>query len=140
MREIKFRAWDKEKQFMFTPTEIEITQGENFTKWDEWRPMAWRDELPEEGSGGIGRAIGDECELMQYTGLKDKSGKEVYEGDILKEKDIITEVVFHDYQWKEKLISSPRNHLKNYFPFRDTLPFTAEVLGNIYENPELLKK
>ncbi|ARP61773.1 YopX family protein [Bacillus cereus] len=77
--------------------------------------------------------------VMQYTGLKDKNGKEIYEGDILKEKDIVTKVVFHDFRWQEKLISSPRNHLKNYFPFRDTLPFTAVVIGNIYENPELLE-
>ncbi|MED4447419.1 hypothetical protein CON34_05895 [Bacillus thuringiensis] len=112
MREIKFRAWDKEfKQFSDMALNYKIADINYYTDY-EW---------------------------MQYTGLKDKNGKEVYEGDILKEKDIVTKVVFHDFRWQEKLISSPRNHLKNYFPFRDTLPFTAVVIGNIYENPELLE-
>ncbi|PEU21542.1 hypothetical protein CN526_26885 [Bacillus wiedmannii] len=137
MREIKFRAWDKEKQFIFTPTEIEITQGENFDKWDEWRPMAWRDELPEEGSGGIGRALGDECELMQFTGVKDKNGKDIFEGDIVRisgypfqgsiDIDGNYEVGYNEYMelcCGNLLLFRTRNY--------------AEVIGNIYEIPELL--
>lgn len=114
MREIKFRCFD--------------LQNKKFVEGDILRDYV------------LGEMIDDiSCEVSQYTGLKDKNGKEIYEGDILKEKDIITNVVFYDYRWQEKLISSPRNHLKKYFPFRDTLPFTAVVIGNIYENPELLK-
>ncbi|MBK3312535.1 MULTISPECIES: YopX family protein [Bacillales] len=122
MDEIKYRIYGKENRIMYS-----------------WEEILNFDSLKDTLKNG-GKENQYYSPLLRYTGLKDKNGKEVYEGDILKEKDIITEVVFHDYQWKEKLISSPRNHLKNYFPFRDTLPFTAEVLGNIYENPELLKK
>ncbi|MGE1044064.1 YopX family protein [Bacillus wiedmannii] len=129
MDDIKFRAWDKVMGKMYEVGFIDFAK--------ERAQLAHIVD-------GICYAVYisplKDVELLQYTGLKDKNGKEVYEGDILKEKDIITEVVFHNYHWKEKLISSPRNHLKNYFPFRDTMPFTAEVLGNIYDNPDLLKK
>ncbi|MGH0669565.1 MULTISPECIES: YopX family protein [Bacillus cereus group] len=120
MSGFKYRTWDKQAKVMEQYHYLQLSPN---------------GQLYHDGMN-----VTDKYEILRFTGLKDKNGKEVYEGDILKEKDIITEVVFHDYQWKEKLIRSPRNHLKNYFPFRDTLPFTAEVLGNIYDNPELLKK
>ncbi len=96
MREIKFRAWDKEfKQFSDMALNYKITDI-NFYADYEW---------------------------MQYTGLKDKNGKEIYEGDILKEKDIVTKVVFHDFRWQEKLISSPRNHLKKLLSIQRYITF-----------------
>ncbi len=143
MRDIKFRAWDKEKQFMFSPTQIEIAQGENFNKWDKWRPMAWRDELPEKGSGGIGRALGDECELMQYTGLKDINGKEIYEGDIVQQN---YKFAYNQNQafMGEVLYSDCVFWLKNddecTFLYDEYGIYNSEVIGNIYENPQLVSK
>lgn len=75
----------------------------------------------------------------QYTGLKDKNGVEIYEKDIYKDEDVITEIVFLDYAWREKLISSPRNHLETYFPFSCNIAIAGEVIGNVFENPELLE-
>ncbi|MBJ9983558.1 hypothetical protein IBT50_25385 [Bacillus sp. S70] len=146
MREIKFRAWDTEKQFMFTPTQVEITQGENFAKWDKWRPMAWRDELPEEGSGGIGRALGDECELMQYTGLKDKNGKDIYEGDIVRifvphdpeEKEYVSKVYELDGAFAVDMVGYDMYmdvHCIGWIPGG----YELEVIGNIYESLDLIK-
>ncbi|ABS23186.1 YopX family protein [Bacillus cytotoxicus] len=131
MREIKFRAWDNVKSEMYYVGEegnisfgldsngivaYDITEGE-----EEFKVL-------------------HHLQYMQYTGLKDHNGKEIYEGDILKESvehgDIITQVVFKDYSWKEKLISSPRNHLRDYFPFGHV---NVTVIGNIYENKELLE-
>ncbi|MDA2567493.1 YopX family protein, partial [Bacillus cereus] len=127
----KFRAWDKEKQFMFTPTNIELKQGENFAKWDKWRPMAWRDELPEEGPGGIGRSLGDECELMIYTGILDKQGKEIFEGDVISYYDNFSEM---------NRIATVRfaegGFVTSDWWLRDI--GECKVIGNIYENPELI--
>lgn len=111
MREIKFRLWDKEEKKMYTPARI---FADGFTL-----------DFKSENKGGI---------LMQYTGLKDKNGKEIYEGDILGwESDSIpnAEVIYNQKDCR-------------FTPFSRSCPDDkwvfngGEVIGNIYENPELL--
>lgn len=76
----------------------------------------------------------EECILMQYTGLKDKNGKEVYEGDLIK---IEYEEKYGIVKWNEELAcfqicnvpSQTLKHIKYY-----------EIIGNIYENKELLEE
>ena len=119
MREIKFRAWDKENEEMYDVAMIDVETGE----------VAYTDHP----TGYNADALLEQVELMQYTGLKDKNGKEIYEGDILKDCDTreIKTVIWH----------------KNCFILRDTKGFYQwtyfedehEVIGNIYENPELLE-
>ena len=101
-RTIKFRAWDKSEQ-----------------KWDD-TPESFRI-----------RMINDlkHIEFSQFTGLTDKNGKEIYEGDII--------------EWVDELGESDRIHrmevqFKNggFHPFQVNRDF--EVIGNIYENPELI--
>jgi len=71
---------------------------------------------------------------MQYTGLKDKNGKEIYEGDIVKIEGFINHVVgFEDgaFRWM---------NVGPYLPIAERISEReCEVIGNIYENPELLK-
>lgn len=153
MREIKFRAWDKETKKIY-PINTLGMPGATFTHHAEKSVVADED--------------GNECEttfkslcdfeLMQYTGLKDKNGVEIYEGDVVKHKDIHfpAEVKFgvgtydsgvYRYQgffldaWSEIYGDSGR-YEKNG---KDTdatgsMLFDCEVIGNIYENPELLAK
>jgi uncharacterized phage protein (TIGR01671 family) len=110
MREIKFRAWDKKLKFMY-PDAFEHPD------------YCFEDLLND-----------DIFEVMQFTGLKDKNGKEIYEGDIVKiptnEKVFIVE--WDTYFWK--IIT--KDKMNNAGLGLKTT--NIEVIGNIYENPELL--
>jgi len=112
MREIKFRGWDDEEKIMLEPQDL--SQGGIYWLW-------------------LGRK---DVVLMQYTGLKDKNGKEIYEGDIVKTDSGANQFV--DYRndfacfclrFKTGGASLSIDGAPNY-----------EIIGNIYENPNLLKK
>jgi len=81
-------------------------------------------------------------EIMQYTGLKDKNGREIYEGDIVKG-------IYYDnlYKTENEVICQVRWDKSGYWTFSGTINFLGGylsdlrniiVIGNIYENPELL--
>ena len=125
MREIKFRAWVKQWNKM--EYGVGIMNGVVFRK--------------------DGAIIGKKSELMQYTGLKDKNGKEIYEGDILnnQENKIIPwprivewdSEIFHGFVLRDNALGN-----KTKFPVHmsEVNWFSqCEVIGNIYENPELIK-
>lgn len=126
MRDIKFRAWDKTINYMdyrvrFSHFEDGI---EVLDSWSSWR------ELKK-----------DEYELMQYTGLKDKKGVEIYEGDILietKSKDTF-EV---KYGWFEDVSVSTFLQMGVYlYDGYETRPFyrlNYKVIGNIWEDGDLI--
>jgi len=112
MRDIQFRAWDKVKKTMYYMNDVELHTI----------------ELWELNHGQI-------FDFMQYTGRKDKNGKEIYEGDVVRYaieghiqktpyaiKDMI--------EWFEKMYDTD-----SYYRWDIG---SIEVIGNIYENPELL--
>lgn len=75
--------------------------------------------------------------LMQYTGLHDKNGKEIYEGDIVRKfNGIIGKVI---YEHSEFIIDVTNNKKLDYGRL-DLIENFVEVIGNIYENPDLLEK
>lgn len=126
MREIKFRAWDARDQKMTTL--IDLGCNEEYG-------TAWLNP-------GIKALSDNGLNLMQYTGLKDKNGVEIYEGDILKEDE-------YGGYWNP----GGETHVVEYreggfYPFLDypiyaqdlPIPGSTEVIGNIHENPELLEQ
>lgn len=81
-----------------------------------------------------GTLCGYNGEPEQFTGLKDKNGKEIYEGDILGYWGTTTWEVL----WVEKKCAFRFGNYVLNFPMTECIK--KEVIGNIYENPELLKK
>ena len=124
MREIKFRAWHKEKKIMGNVLGIDILHKETFFSNEDVDCYEHTDFK--------------DIELMEYTGLKDKNNKEIYEGDIVKLRANhgIGVIKYYD-EWGAFVVEyiKPRPLAvlgMNYYKE------DIEILGNIYENSELL--
>lgn len=124
MREIKFRAWHKEKKIMGEVLGIDILHKEIFFSNEDVDCYEHTDFK--------------DIELMQYTGLKDMREKEIYEGDIVKLRaNHGIGVIKYSDEWGAFVVEyiKPRPLVvlgMNYYKE------DIEVIGNIYENSELL--
>jgi len=132
-REIKFRAWLKTNKIM---TEIDKI-----------------DFINNEVAFGFYEGSIDAVELMQYTGLKDKNGKEVYEGDLFYYTcpreclERLCKITYCPDKMGIEVVQICENEEEPIWAFVDgwetyeTAKYltTIEIIGNIYENPELLE-
>ena len=120
----KYRAWDKLDKEIYEVGEI------------HW----FRGEFDFIGDGITFKRDADEVELMQSTGLFDKNGKEVFVGDIIKcTRGCLHEVYIEKEYGGTYFGGMPAIYLKD---LREGYAWTEheEIIGNIYENPELLEE
>lgn len=140
MRELKFRAWDEMGKIMHYDFQF-IRSGTEASDWivfssDKQRlsdkPHPFNNPYPQQ-----------QLKIMQYTGKKDKNGREVYEGDILRYMlDTHVNIFVEPVKWDDELV--------HWRPFNDqcdydgllTVQSLSEcvIIGNIYQNPEMLAK
>ena len=116
MREIKFRAWDKKEKEMVYDINL-LSSSKSVSAW-----------ISDNGVGGYFNPKAEKYVVMQYTGLKDKNGKEVCEGDIIKIGKSRIAVEFEKGCFQIARVCFYGRRSDEY-----------EVIGNIYENPELLE-
>ena len=122
----------------------------------EYGNLSMRDEMGRRkyyiGQNMLGYEVLPET-IGQYTGLKDKNGRKIFEGDIVKCLDTINEIEFnavvefgnpnHDYSWgyqlKHILGEKPNLDILCWVDMEETGAF-IEIIGNIHDNPELVRK
>ena len=109
MRDLKLRAWHYKLQEWHYYDLITLIGMKTFLDYENW------------------------CE---WTGLKDKHGKEIYEGDIVKLADGIYEIIFEQGDFQTGFKKKSGNNLTD---IGGEFAKKLEIIGNIWENPELIK-
>lgn len=123
MKEIKFKVWHKIEKRLFDVYGFD-------------KDNVYVDSMNDYLETVVSRKY---CDLIQYTGLQDVSGKEIYDGDICKiesedGKTRISQVIFENgcFNLQFNLLKNGLSHF--------TENYSLYVIGNIYENPELLEQ
>ena len=130
-REIKFRIWDKDNNKMLHYDNDIV-------------PCITLNGVLQDCSKEVSSNVSYKYELMQFTGLKDKNGKEIFEGDIMGEVlgglyvkwcDKCKQFQLHILNLNECMACGGDLHWSEFVTFDDN-----EVIGNIYENKELVRE
>jgi len=129
-REMKFRAWHKANNTMLDLEKL--------------TPLAIHTKLQKAG-GGLFIPKSNALVIMQFTGLLDKNGKEIYEGDIIlnplstkpEDKGFLVSWMVHGF-YLSNVRGNMFEHEENKFIPFDNIETNFEIIGNIYEHPNLL--
>ena len=123
----KYRVWDKELQTMLDVSLINFKKG--VLVGEHWE------------FGETNFMSFDEIVLMQSTGLFDKNGKEIFEGDIVDYKGRKAIIKWHGSyaSFIYRFIDKPKERKAGWSPLYLAY-LHVEIIGNIYENPELLEE
>ncbi len=125
MRQIKFRAWNKEEKQMvdlYKITPLALESGMSTI-------------LSLKGGSGLFLPFLDEILLMQYTGLKG-----IYEDDIISDNVGIGRIEYVEKYAAFRVNYFGTTQAKWFYDYLDSESKTIEIIGNIHENPELLTK
>lgn len=138
-REIKFRVWDKTSESMLYQDDFERVELDTKNKI----VTLIAEEESDKSHYVLDYEEDIEAEIMRYTGLKDKNGKDIYEGDIVS--------FYNDEEYKFKSTNAlviydsaafmleHKKLGKEYLGEMDIENMCIKIIGNIYENPELLE-
>ena len=146
MREIKFRVWDDHYKYMNYKVIVgtygeweKVKDDENYTACSMWIEPEKVDYKCEAHWSHF-EPYHKDIKLMQYTGLKDKNGKEIYEGERLKVEKVDLAYIYYD---EDRMAWGIKEINEFYFDsplLSENVSLELEVIGNIYDNPNLLEK
>lgn len=140
-REIKFRAWDGKYKKMHYKVSVGNTYDkENYTAHAMYLNSGDTDYHIPDGGQWMHFDEHSDCQLMQFIGLLDKHGKEIYEGDIVKSKshnpeNYLIEFIEGGFCATNRIVDNYPIDINHFYPSVGT---DLEIIGNIYEHPELL--